>query len=147
MSTDAEKNAVEKMKLAALQGTPGPPIEPEGPLLVPHAEAEIRLPPHRRILKVEDVNEELPPKKKIPAQQLARIIFKTSTGEDSADANLSMGEVRAVLHQLTVLNQEIENWQRAASQAEECLQAIKAGGVMQHQVVDALAALKQARQG
>jgi hypothetical protein len=108
---------------------------------------EVRLPPHRRILKADDVNDELPKKKKIPAQQLARIIFKMSTGDDSADSELSIGEVRALLHQLTVLNQDIEGWQKASAQAEECLQAIKAGGVMQHQVVDALAALRQARQG
>ena len=136
---DPEKAAVEKMKLAAMQGIPGPSIEADG--------AEVRLPPHRRILKADDVNEELPRREKIPAAQLARIIFKLSTGEDGEPCELSVGEARVLLAQLTHLNQVIESWQRAAAQAEDCLQSIKSGGVMQHQVVDALAALKQARQG
>lgn len=145
MSTDAERNAVEKMKLAAMQGIPGPPIETD-PTLAP-AEP-IDLPPHQRILTLtmDSTPVERIAKQKIPAAQLARIVFKLSTGEDGEPCELSVGEARVLLAQLTHLNQVIESWQRAAAQAEDCLQSIKSGGVAQHQVVSALAALKQARQ-
>ena len=144
---DPTKAAVEKMKQAAMIGTPGEPVgedsataSSEGPEDAP------RLPPHKRVIKVDDVNQELPNRQKIPAAQIARVIFKLSTGNDEDDSTLKVGEARLLLTQLTHLNQVIEDYQRATLVAETVLKDVLAGGSLQHQIVDAIAALKKARQ-
>jgi len=144
MSTDAERNAVEKMKLAAMQGIPGEPVgEPEAPPAEP-----IDLPPHQRILTLtmDSTPVERETKKKIPAAQLARIIFKLSTGDDEDDSTLKVGEARILLHQLTHLNQVIEESQLTARLAEAVLTDVLKGGAEQRKVVEVISLLKKARQ-
>ena len=115
---DPTKAAVEKMKQAAMIGTPGEPVgEPDPPVALVDSEEAPRLPPHKRVIRVDDVNQQLPERQKIPAAQLARVVFKLSTGEDEEPSKLTVGEGRLLTTQLTHLNQVIEDYQRAPSRS------------------------------
>lgn len=150
-----EKDAVEKMKLAAMLGVRGEdivspaetadsnPARPTG-----GDDSDVALPPHQRILSLGpgSVVEEHPRKAaRIPAALLSRIIFLVSTGEGHDPADLTKGEVRAVLEQLAALGQELDRKRMALAKAAVVLELLKkGGGVTREEVLSALAAIAHA---
>ena len=147
---DPEKEAIRKMKQAAMEGIPGEPVgESEIPVLATAATAggeDIQLPPHRRILSVRSETDDIVRKaSKVPAAKLNQIVFALSTHEDSDPAPLTVGEVRLLINQLKALNQDIEGYQKALAICRKVLEDIKAGGARHHEVIDAIAAIKTVR--
>lgn len=150
-----EKDAVEKMKLAAMLGVRGEDIvssaaeadsNPASP--AKGDDSDVSLPPHQRILSLGpgSVVEAIPRKAaRIPAALLSRIIFLVSTGESSDPADLTKGEVRAVLEQLATLGQDLDRKRTALAKAAIVLEMLKkGGGVTREEVLSALAAIAQA---
>jgi len=139
-----EKEAVEKMKFGAMQGIPGEPIGEEE---VSSEDQAIVLPPPQRILTMKDGGETIERHhiSPVPAGEIAKVVFALSTGQDADPSGLSVRQGRLLLDQLTALNQIIERQSGALRVAEGVLFRLRSGGVVQAEVVDAMAAIKAAR--
>jgi hypothetical protein len=91
---DPTKAAVEKMKQAAMIGTQGSRwANPIHRSLWSNSEEALVLPPHKIASSgVDDVNQQLPERQKIPAAQLARVVFKLSTGRTRSHRSSRWGK-------------------------------------------------------
>jgi len=145
---DSARAAVEKMKLAAVQGVPGPDVGEEAPLapLEPEEQA-IQLPPHRKLaLSDGDTLEETRRQSRaVPAKQLANLTFKVSTGNDTDEANVTKGEVRMLFNQLTQMNQALTAQREALFRAKVALEEARKGQLTEAEAIDALAAITAAK--
>jgi len=151
-----EQSAVEKMKLAALQGIPGPevgddtPIEPlqtTPPEALEPEEQAIQLPPHRKLalLDGDTLEETRRQGRAVPAKQLANLTFKVSTGNDTEDANVTKGEVRMLFNQMTHMNLALTAQREALLRAKVALEEARKGTLTEAEAIDALAAITAAK--